>query len=99
MGGHMGWGITFESYLSRKYLKDIDYLIPDRQGYLESLKQQLLVLCTINKAEIEFDKNEYNDIIDYIHRTFNDTMTELISTAIELQKMEEIKEDTNAKDT
>jgi len=94
----MSWGIEYTATLFRHRKDDLESDIEDKTGYLENLKQQLLILCTINKKEIEYDINDYDDVIDYIGRRFNSIMEEIEEATILLQRMYDAKADEDSID-
>ena len=94
----MSWGIEYTATLFRVRKEELDYKIEDRISYLESLRQDLLILCTIDKHIIKADPERYDSVLDFIKDKFNEILKEIESTAVELHQMNCAKEDEDSVD-
>ena len=95
----MGWGITYEGYISKVKIAELENNREDLQDFLISLKSELDMLSASSPHQVFDNEGRYMEWVDYVKFKTDMLWKNIIETAQELAIIKEaINSDTKTED-
>lgn len=85
----MGWGITYEGYISKVKIDDLENKHEELQDFLKHLKSELDMLSASSPHQVFYDNGSNMEWIDYIIHKTASLWRNIIETAKELAIIEQ----------